>query len=200
MARHKALPEKYTPEQLGVWLTENAVDKRTHTEEVPLTEESKAEFREKIALSTAAIYDLKDIEKAFKDSLNNGTNFDGNERKPDVFTIPPTKGLKELEANRQFADKVLKQGFTTVETEVFGIPYKKEIIFFDGGGEEYFKEPAPHLPDQLFDEEATDHAKEFRKSMKKVVGDSKLVIYSEGQELFDSDKVDEEGSVKDLFG
>lgn len=152
MARHPALPEKMTPEQLGVWFAENALEKRTHTEEIPLTEESRQEFRERIANSTATIYDLKDIEKAFKDSLNNGTPFNGNEREPIDYTIPPTKGLKELEANRQFANKILKQGFTTVETEVFGVPYKKDIVFFDAGGVEYFKEP---LGDRALDPSAT---------------------------------------------
>lgn len=164
MNRHKALPEKMTVEQLAVWMTENTIDCRTHTEETPLTEESKLEFKDKIANSTRAIYDLKDIEKAFKDSLNNGTPFNGNGREPEGFTIPPTKGLKELEANRQFADKILKQGFTTVDTPVFGIPYKKELIFFNIQGKEYFKEPLPDAQEGLFDQD--EPSPEIKKAAK----------------------------------
>ena len=178
-----------TPEQLGVWFTENALEKRMHTEEIPLTEETRLQFREKIANATAAIYDLKDIEKSFKDALNNGTTYNGQERLPQDFTIPPTKGLKELEANRQFADKILKQGFTTTETEVFGIPYKKDIVFFDAGGVEYFREP---LGDRALDPAATTplfDSEEPSSEVKKIAKDFHKGLEKSGMKVtgFDSD-------------
>lgn len=161
MALHKALPQTKTPEQLGEWINENAIDRRTHTEETPLDDEAKASHREKIANSTAAIYDLKDLEKLFKDSLNNGTKYNGQTREPETFTIPPTKGLKDLEANRQFSDKILKQGFTSVDTPVFGIPYKKETLFFDVEGKLFFSEKAPGRPEGLFDDDGGSAADMF---------------------------------------
>lgn len=182
MKRHPALPETYTPEKLGVWFTENAVDKRTHTEEQQLTEKDILEYKEKIANSTAAIYTLKDVEKAFKESLNKGTPFNGQEREPESFTIPPTKGLKDLEANREFFDKVLKQGFVAHDIELFGIPYKKKIVFFDVTGKEFFDENM--TPEQLagagqlFSEATTTAINAFKTTVKRLQKDGSTVSMS----------------------
>lgn len=189
---HLALPQTFTPEKLGSWFVDNCIDKRTHTEEIALDDKSKAELKEKIALTTRAIYELKDVEAAFKKSLKKGTPFNGEERVPEDFQIPPTKGLDALEENRKFADDTLKKGFLEKNTDIYGIPWHKKVVYFDIEGKLFYDEK---MTDEqlasvggLFDEEApvTTAAKEFKKSMKKLANDSDVTITGsmDGEELF----------------
>jgi len=174
MERHKALPQTFTPENLAVWFTENHIDKRIHTQEVPLTDETRHEHEIKITAHTGALYDLKDLVAKFKKAVENGTPWENKIRQPQTFIIPPTKGSKELEANRQFSDRILKQGYTTVDTELFGIPFEKRVIFFDIEGNEF--ESADMNPEQLaahgqlFDKSEGENvslAKHIEKDLKK---------------------------------
>lgn len=131
-----------TPERLGVWIAENSHESRVHTEEVPLTEEQKIDFAQKITRSTAAIYELQDIKAEFENTLKSGTLFQDGNHTPMSYTIPPTKGLKALEANRQYYNRVLKQGFLENKTDLFGIAWVegKRVVFVDGAGKYYYDE------------------------------------------------------------
>lgn len=132
-----------TVEQLAQWMTENAVDRRIHSKEVPLTDEQKADYAQRITLATAALYDLAALKKDFDNVIKKGTSFQDGSYQPQGFTIPPTKGTDKLEENRKFADQVLKQGYLVENTDLYGIPYpeKKRIVFFDIEGNLFFDEP-----------------------------------------------------------
>lgn len=141
--RHQCLPQKLTVEELAKWITENAHETRNHEEHLPLTEEQALEYKEKIALTTAKLYDLAELKKEFERVLKDGTPFEEDEYKPVDFTIPPTKGTKSLEENRKYADSVLKQGHETVITPIYGIAWieGKRSVFVDIEGKVYFDEP-----------------------------------------------------------
>lgn len=205
---HDALPQTFTPEKLAVWFKENSIDQRKHTEEIELTPENKVELKEKITLSTSKIYELKDIAALFNQSLKKGTPFIADERKSEIHTIPPTKGLDALEENRRHADEILKKGFMEIETVIFGIPWKKKVIYFDVEGKEYFSEVMN--PDQmsqfgntLFEESSTKQiAKKFKESMHDLKKYGTVQITdSKGKVLFDNSEDDkpEEGSPASLF-
>lgn len=135
--RHPALPDTYTPEQLGVWLRDTHVETREHIEENPLTPEDISNFEHKSSLATRAIYDLQEWLKMVQTAVKKGTPVnEDKERLPVNFTLSPTKGLDNLEENRKWAEKIIKDGFTTETTLLFGVAYpeEKKICFFDAAG------------------------------------------------------------------
>lgn len=143
---HPALPQTMTPENLAQWITDNAIEKLTHTEKTEHTEEYIAELEHKSSVASRALDQLKDVEKIFKNYLKNGTpvneGLEGNEEAehlPVTITIPPTKGSKVLTANREWADKLILAGFTGEDIEIFLIPFpeEKRVIAFNSEGEEY---------------------------------------------------------------
>jgi hypothetical protein len=160
---HPALPQTYTPENLGVWIKENQIENKDHIKEFPLTDEERHEYEKKVATVTAKIYELQDLEKSFKLTIKSGTPYDkdGETHLPEDFQIPPTKGTKELENNRKFYTTILERGFTSEVIPVFGIPYpeKKVVVFFDAEGKEYEQYGYKMTPEQevnfgkLFDSE-----------------------------------------------
>lgn len=145
-----------TVEQLATWITDNNVDKRVHSEQVTLTGNEIAEYKDKIALATAKIYELESIKKDFETVIKNGTDTLNGEYQPQAVTIPPTKGSKALEANRKFCNDILQQGYTEVSTDLYGIPWPegKQIIFVDIEGKEYFNEPMSDDVSKTFNAEA----------------------------------------------
>jgi len=68
------------------------------------------------------------VKKEYLDVLKNGTPGDDEERQPWDTTIPPTKGLKALKANRAFADKQLVQGHAEESITLYMIPWKEMNI------------------------------------------------------------------------
>lgn len=147
MGRHPVLPEKMTVEELANWLTENAIDQDTDVKKTPLTPEEIHQFETKVTLATAAIYDLEALEQSFKKTIKKGTPALPGDKdvqyQPVTITIPPTKGKEALEENRKYADRILKDGHTTVETPLYGIPYskKKIVVFFNSEGVEFKTRP-----------------------------------------------------------
>lgn len=150
MKLHPALPQKMTKENLAQWITENQIERRTHDEELTLTQDQVHEFEAKVAHVTAAIYKLNDIETNFKRVIKLGTGMKDDIRQPQDFTIPPTKGTKDLEANRQHYSKILEDGFILDITDIYGIPYPEDdtIVFFDVEGKEYEGYTAPMSEEQ----------------------------------------------------
>jgi len=137
--RHQSLPAKLTVEQLAVWITENKIELKVLEEKIPLTDIDIQDYEHKIAVATAAIIDLKAIEKEFKNTIKKGTNANAfGELQPVDFTVPPTKGVDQLTSIVEFNDAILKQGYTLNHKDCYGIPYpeSKRVIFVDIEGEE----------------------------------------------------------------
>lgn len=145
---HEVLPQTLTPENLAVWLTENNIDKRIHSQELKLSEEDVHLYENKIANVTQQIYRLQEVKAEFEAYLKKGTSVTHDAQgqpqyQPQTVTIPPTKGLNELEENRKYYAKILEQGFRNNDFEVFGIPYPKgeTVLFFNSEGQLIFDEP-----------------------------------------------------------
>lgn len=126
MTPHLCLPQSKTPEQLALWIKENSKHDFSHEEKIPLTEEDIAELEHKSSAASRALDRLKAIEDDFKYHLTNGTPVIGGVSQPYEVTIVPTKGTKELKANREHADKILEQGYQVEVTQLYTIPYPEE--------------------------------------------------------------------------
>jgi len=128
--RHEALPQAMTPEELGVWLSEQSIDRKIYSEETPYTDDEITEFEHKSSVASRALDRLTDLEKKFKERLKNGVE------EPVDVTIPPTKGSKALEANRKYADDQIEQGYFVRDIDLFAIPYPEgeKILYFDNEG------------------------------------------------------------------
>lgn len=140
---HLCLPQTMTKENLAKWITENQIDMRMHEEKFDLTKEEIQDFEHNSSLASRAMDELNGIKDGFMERLKEGTE------DPIDFTIPPTKGLKALQANREFADAQIKLGHRVVSTQLYAIPYPetKKILFFDVEGniwEEYSRAMNPN--------------------------------------------------------
>ncbi len=134
--RHASLPAKLTVEALATWITENQQGLRTYEEKIPLTPEEIQAHEHDIAVATAAVIELKSIEKNFKSILKKGTS---TLDQPDEITIPPTKGLDALNNKIEFHDTILKAGYNLNITDLYYIPWpeKKTMLCVDIEGQEY---------------------------------------------------------------
>lgn len=128
--RHEALPQSKTAEELGVWLTNEAIERKTHREEVEYTDEEIQEFEHKSSVASRALDKLKHIEDDFKKMIKEGVE------KPVDVTVPPTKGTKILESRRKHADSEIEKGYYEDTVDLYGIPYPEgeTILFFDNEG------------------------------------------------------------------
>lgn len=131
---HLALPQKsLTIEQLAQWITENQIEQKVHEEQVDYTEEEIQEFEHKSSVASRAIDRLMVIKKTFTDYINDGVDI------PTDVTIPETKGLKALHANREYADAQIELGYRIIPTTLYGIPCDAngKICFFDVEGDHW---------------------------------------------------------------
>lgn len=128
MTPHLCLPQTKTPEQLALWIKENSKHDFSHEEKIPLTEEEIQAFEHKSSAASRALDRLKAVEDSFKYHITNGTPVIGGVAQPQEIVIPPTKGTKELKANREHADKILEQGYQVVTTALYTIPYPEESL------------------------------------------------------------------------
>jgi hypothetical protein len=140
MSRHQSLPS-YPKEKLAQWLAENKIDQKVHVRETDLTEEMVHDYAMQSSLASRAIDRLKKVETEFKEFLKNGTPFDQAEEEyqPIDVTIPASKGLKALEANRAFADAILENGYTEEDIIIYMIPWPEVsmVVAVDVEGEEW---------------------------------------------------------------
>lgn len=138
--QHSSLPS-YPKEKLAQWLAENKIDQRIHTRKTELTEEMIHEYAMQSSLASRAIDKLKKVEAEFKEYLKNGTPFNQTteEYMPIDVTIPASKGIKALEANRSFADNILEKGYTEEDLTIYLIPWPEVsmVIGVDVLGEEW---------------------------------------------------------------
>lgn len=146
--RSNSIPGTITAEALGKWITDNSKDSIIHKEEIPLDDDVIKELEHKSSMASRRIDELKALKKNFDNYLNKGTDVDHDAeveidqdppRLPMTIIIPPTKGLKELTKNREFADKQLRDGFKTEEVKLYMIPVPEEdrMVAVDIEGVEY---------------------------------------------------------------
>lgn len=143
---HRCLPQTKTPEALAAWIKENAIETKPHIQRIDLDEYVIAELQAKSSNASRAVDRLEKVKKDFNDILNNGTPTEGAEsaleepkHMPFDVTIPPTKGLKALRANREYADTQLENGYKEETTDVYLIPFPEEsmIVGVTIEGEEF---------------------------------------------------------------
>lgn len=134
--RHASIPQSLTPENLATWILDNKDSTFQHIEKTELTEETVRDYEHKSSLASRAIDRLNEVKNNFMEILKNGTP---DLEKPVDVTIPPTKGLKVLTANREFADKQLEQGFSEEIIDIYMLPDPENgrMVAMDIEGKEY---------------------------------------------------------------
>lgn len=130
---HRSLPQNKTVESLAQWITEHQKEVKTHIDKVPFTPKEVADLEHKSSAASIAIDVLEEVKVRFMDRLNNGTDLDpvtaGTDDPkflPCDVTIPPSKGMKALKANRQFAVDNLRKGYNEEPTDIYMIPFPEE--------------------------------------------------------------------------
>lgn len=141
--RHISLPQTMTPEQLADYIRSNRVDTINHVEKIALTDDDKAKLAMDSSLASRALMKLEKMQKEIMFYINKGTPFDQSlgddgDHKPLTITIPPTKGVEKLKANRLYADEQLEKGFREDVTAIYLIPwpeYEKMVAVCIEGNE-----------------------------------------------------------------
>lgn len=151
--RHHSLPSTMSPEQLADYIRTNRVDTYNHVEKIPLTEEEIQQLEHDSSLASRAIDKLTETKKKFEYFLKKGTDWDNatSQHKPQVITIPPSKGIEKLQANREFADKQIVQGYREEVTSLYLLPYPEaeEMIMVDIEGQKWSQYSRPMSPDEI---------------------------------------------------
>ncbi len=139
--RHEICPSTMTIESLKDWIRTNKVDSTNHMEKIPLTTDEINELQRESSMASRASDKLKGTLKYFTELIKKGTPWDSaNEmHRPISVTIPPSKGLEKLEANRKFADLQLENGFREEVTPIFFIPWPEfeKMVAMDIEGNEW---------------------------------------------------------------
>lgn len=186
------LPATLTPENLAIWIKENAIEQRVHTEKIELTPQQIAELEHKSSLASRAIDKLESQLKTIQEIFKKGT------QDPYEVILYPTKGIETLKANRKYADETIENKFVEENYTLYGIPYPetKMIIYVDIEGKEFEQYRANMNPDQLIayntlfsadEQEIGDIKKDFKKSMDK----AKLKVTSQPSDQGDLDFLDD---------
>jgi hypothetical protein len=139
---HQTLPQTYTPENLAVWIKQNALETKNHVEEIDLTEEEIKDLERRSSAASRALDKLKSQLKSIQEIFKKGID------QPYELTIYPTKGTEVLEANRKYADEQIEKGFKEETTVLYAIPWpeKKVVVYVDIEGnawEEYTRNMTP---------------------------------------------------------
>lgn len=165
--RHEICPATMTNEQLADWIQTNKTEIKNHIEKFPLTPEEINEFQKSSSLASRAIDKLKDTLKYFQEYIKNGTPYDSATEnfRPVTVTIPPSQGVKVLEANRKFADRQLESGYREEITPVYMLPWpeKKRMVALDIVGEEWSK-----YSRQMTDDEVRQHGRPILEATQEV--------------------------------
>lgn len=172
--RHHSLPMTMTPEQLADYIRSNRVDTVNHVEKINLTDGEKAKLAMESSLASRAIVRLENLLKEFSTIIKKGTPWDMNvgedgDHRPITFTIPPSKGLEKLKANRLFADDQIEKGYREEITPIYFIPYPEyeKMVAVDIEGNEW-----SNYSRQMSKDEVRQHGKpilsagqQFRESL-----------------------------------
>jgi hypothetical protein len=193
--RHFSLPISMTPEQLADYIRSNRVDTVNHVEKINLTDGEKSKLAMESSLASRAIVRLENLLKEFTAIVKKGTPWDMNvgedgDHRPITFTIPPSKGLEKLKANRLFADDQIEKGYREEITPIYFLPYPEyeKMIAVDIEGNEW-----TNYSRQMSKDEVRQHGKP---------------ILSAGQQLREGlaeagmsiSGVDEDGTVNIMVG
>lgn len=151
---HKSLPTTLTPERLAEWINSNSQELKVDRKEIPLTKEEIHDLEHKSSSASRAIDKLNNRLSEIKLLLKKGTPEIDGIRKPVDITIPPTKGLDTLTANREWADSILEQGYRVEETTLYMIPWPEEsrMVCVDIEGREW-----PHYTRTMTTVEVNQH-------------------------------------------
>jgi hypothetical protein len=165
--KHASIPQSLTPENLASWILDNKDSTFQHIEKTELNEETIRDYEHKSSLASRAIDRLNEVKDNFMEILNNGTP---DQEKPVDVTIPMTKGLKVLKANREFADKQLEQGFSEEFIDIYMIadPENGRMVAMDIEGNEW-----ADFSTDMNEEQTKKYGKLFakgKKEKKKVAG------------------------------
>lgn len=172
---HTCVPQTFTPEKLAQWIKENAIDTQTFEKKIELDEETTHELEKASALASRGIMRLEEVHKTFKEYLNEGTpvvvpenSTEDPQMQPVSITIPPTKGLKALKKNLEFANKQLEEGYRIENTEVFMIPWPEEskVVGVTIDGEEFFDDNDRSYTREMSDDEVNNHKPLLKKEKK----------------------------------
>lgn len=168
MTIHPALPQTKTPEQLAIWIKENSKHDFNHDEKIILTADEVQELEHKSSAASRALDRLKKVEESFKYYMTNGTPVVGGTVEPVDITIPPTRGTKELKANREHADKILEQGYQVVTTPLYTIPYPEEstmvVVTIEGDEWPMYTKPMSKDQKAMYGELFADGGKRKKKA------------------------------------
>lgn len=161
---HQSLPRTLTTEKLAEWITSNSQELKVDRKEIPLTKEEIHDLEHKSSAASRAIDKINGRLKEIKTMFKKGTPEIDGIRKPVDITIPPTKGLDILNANREWADNILEQGYRVEETTLYMIPWPEEskMIFVDIEGREW-----PHYTRTMTPAEINQHKPLFKSTDKK---------------------------------
>jgi hypothetical protein len=154
---HPALPSTMTKENLAIWITENRIEEVNHVAEKELLPEDVKEYEHKSSMASRTMDDLEKLKKDFIDTIVNGTE------EPVDFTIPPTKGLKLLKKNRQFADQCIKDGRSKQDIKLYALPDPEQntIVHVDIEGTHY-----PQLDRDMNENELARYERPLLKAVK----------------------------------
>ncbi len=158
---HPSIPQTLTPENLATWIEKNHDRKFQHIEKTELTEDVIRDLEHKSSLASRAIDRLNEVKDSFMETLKNGTP---DQEKPEDITIPPTKGLKALTANREWADKQLEQGFSEEIIDIYMVPdpENSRMLALDIEGKEW-----EEFSVDMTEEDHKKYGKLFAKEKKK---------------------------------
>jgi hypothetical protein len=167
MTLHPCLPQTLTKELLASWIADNSKNSFSHEEHVKLTELEIQEFEHKSSAASRALDRLKAVEDDFKYHLKKGTPVLDGVAQPYETVIPPTKGSDQLKANREFADKILEQGYQVVTTPLYTIPYPEEstmvVVTIEGDEWPMYTKPMSKDQKALYGELFTGMPKKGKK-------------------------------------
>lgn len=160
---HRCLPQTLTKEKLAQLITEKQKQVIPHLDKRTFDPEEIAEFEHKSSLASRSIDELDEVKEQFMHRLKKGTDPDPKDPtkfQPFDITIPPTKGIDALKANREFADGEIKRGYEECVTDVYMIPFPEEELMVAVTIEGY---EAPKYTRKMRPEELATDGNLFRK-------------------------------------
>jgi hypothetical protein len=125
---HPSLPSGKTIENLAQWITSNQKEVINHSTKIPLTPEEISQLEHDSSVASRGIDELDEVKESFMHFYKKGTAWDGDKFLPSVVTIPGSKGVDVLKANRAFADALIKKGYNEDITVIYLLPYPEESM------------------------------------------------------------------------
>jgi hypothetical protein len=124
---HPSLPQSLTPENLGIWISQNAKEKFTEKKIIYYTEDELQDFKNKSIEMGIEIKNLTKQKKKFNALMDKGC-----EEYIQVDVLE-TRGIKALKASRELIEECVEKGYYETDIKIYGIPNveTKNMDFFD---------------------------------------------------------------------